>query len=141
MVVAGLSAGALVVFGLIAAALVLFVSEVIPNDVTAIGVIASLVVLEPWTGVGARGAISGFANPATVTIVAMYMLSAAIANTGLVERLGLQLAALTRVDETRALAATVCTTGPIAGFINNTPVVAVFIPMITDLANDRMTRP
>ncbi len=134
MVVAGLSAGALVVFGLIAAALVLFVSEVIPNDVTAIGVIASLVVLEPWTGVGARGAISGFANPATVTIVAMYMLSAGIQATGLVQRLGIYLADFTAGREFRALVATVCTTGPIAGFINNTPVVAVFIPMITDLA-------
>ena len=84
MVVAGLSPDELVVFGIIIVALVLFVSEVIPNDVTAIGIIASLVVLGPWTGVDARGAISGFANPATVTIIAMYMLSAGIQNTGLV---------------------------------------------------------
>ncbi|MWV63465.1 SLC13 family permease [Halorubrum sp. JWXQ-INN 858] len=134
MTLAGLSTGAVVVFLLIGAALVLFVSEVIPNDVTAIGVIAALVVLEPWTGVGARGAISGFANPATVTIVAMYMLSAGIQATGIVQRLGIYLADFTGGREFRALVATVCTTGPIAGFINNTPVVAVFIPMITDLA-------
>jgi len=134
--ITGVSTGALVVFALIAVALVLFVTEAIPNDITAIGIVVALAALEPWTGVTARGAISGFANTATITIVAMYMLSAAIANTGLVERLGLQLAALTRGDETRALAATVCTTGPIAGFINNTPVVAVFIPMITDLAKE-----
>ena len=134
MVVAGLSVGAVVVFALIGVALVLFVSEVIPNDVTAIGVIAALVVLEPWTGVDGRGAISGFANPATVTIVAMYMLSAGIQATGLVQRLGMYLADFTAGREFRALVATVCTTGPIAGFINNTPVVAVFVPMITDLA-------
>ena len=134
MVIAGLSVGAVVVFALIGAALVLFVSEVIPNDVTAIGVIAALVVLEPWTGVDGRGAISGFANPATVTIVAMYMLSAGIQATGLVQRLGMYLADFTAGREFRALVATVCTTGPIAGFINNTPVVAVFIPMISDLA-------
>ena len=134
MVIAGLSVGAVVVFGLIGAALVLFVSEVIPNDVTAIGVIAALVVLEPWTGVDGRGAISGFANPATITIVAMYMLSAGIQATGLVQRLGMYLADFTAGREFRALVATVCTTGPIAGFINNTPVVAVFIPMISDLA-------
>jgi len=134
MILAELTTGALVVFAVIAVALVLFVSEVIPNDVTAIGVIAALVIFEPWTGVGARGAISGFANPATVTIVAMYMLSAGIQATGLVQRLGIYLADVTAGKEFRALAATVCTTGPIAGFINNTPVVAVFIPMITDLA-------
>ncbi|PCR91638.1 SLC13 family permease [Natrinema ejinorense] len=134
MIGAELSGGVLVVFGLIAVALVLFVSELIPNDVTAIGIIVSLAALEPLTGVGHRAAISGFANTATVTIVAMYMLSAGIQRTGVVQRLGLSLAAFTDGDETRALAATIATTGPIAGFINNTPVVAIFIPMISDLA-------
>lgn len=134
MVVAEISPGALVVFTLIGVALVLFVSEIIPNDVTAIGIIFSLAALEPWTQVGPRGAISGFANMATITIVAMYMLSAGIQNTGLVQRLGVYLADFARGNEKRALAATVGTTGPIAGFINNTPVVAVFIPMISDLA-------
>ena len=134
MAVGGVPTGALVVFALISIALVLFVSEVIPNDVTAIGIIFALAALEPWTQVGPRGAISGFANTATITIVAMYMLSAGIQNTGLVQRLGLSLADFTGGSEDRALIATVGTTGPIAGFINNTPVVAVFIPMISDLA-------
>ncbi len=134
MVVAGIPIGAMVVFALIGVALILFVSELIPTDVTAIGIIFALAALEPWTQVGPRGAISGFANTATITIVAMYMLSEGIQNTGLVQRLGIYLAAFTKGSETRALAATVVTTGPIAGFINNTPVVAVFIPMISDLA-------
>lgn len=135
MVVAGLSDGAAVVFLLIGVALLLFVTEAIPNDVTAIGIIVALAALEPLTGVTPRQAISGFSNTATITIVAMYMLSAGIQRTGLVQRLGLSLATFTRGSEKRALAATVGTTGPIAGFINNTPVVAVFIPMISDLAD------
>ncbi|MFP8957227.1 SLC13 family permease [Natrialbaceae archaeon A-CW3] len=134
MILDGVSTGALIVFALIAIALLLFVSEVIPNDVTAIGIIVSLAVLEPFTGVGSRTAISGFASTATITIVAMYMLSAGIQRTGLVQRLGLTLARFTRGNDRRALFATIATTGPLAGFINNTPVVAVFIPMISDLA-------
>lgn len=141
MVVSSVPTGAIVVFALIGVALVLFVSEVIPNDVTAIGVIFALAALEPWTQVGPRGAISGFANTATITIVAMYMLSAGIQNTGLVQRLGLYLADFTSGSEGRALAATVCTTGPIAGFINNTPVVAIFLPMISDLAKESGVSP
>ncbi|RLM53346.1 SLC13 family permease [Halobellus sp. Atlit-31R] len=133
--------GVFVVFALVGLALVAFVTEVLPNDVTAIGIVAALVVLEPWTGVDARTAISGFANPATVTIIAMYMLSAGIQETGLIKRLGVVLADLTEGSEFRALVATVCTTGPIAGFVNNTPVVAVFIPMITDLAERTNTSP
>ncbi|PAU83716.1 SLC13 family permease [Halorubrum salipaludis] len=128
--------GAAIVFLLILVVLAAFITEVVPNDVTAIGVVATLAILEPWTGVGSRTAISGFANPATVTIIAMYMLSAGVQATGLVERLGVYLADFTAGREFRALVATVCTTGPIAGFVNNTPVVAVFIPMVTGLAED-----
>jgi di/tricarboxylate transporter len=124
----------LLVFGLILVTLLLFVTELVPSDITAIAVLVSLVVLEPWTGIGARGAISGFASPATITIVAMYMLSEGIRRTGLVERLGVHLARLTEGSETKLLGATIGSTGLAAGVINNTPVVAVFIPMITGLA-------
>ncbi|WP_136687919.1 SLC13 family permease [Halorhabdus amylolytica] len=141
MAIAGIPFEAALVFGLIGVALVLFVSEVIPNDVTAIGVIVALAALGPTIGVTPRDAIAGFANPATITIVAMYMLSAGIQNTGLVQRLGVSLAGFVRGDEGRALLATVGTTGPIAGFVNNTPVVAVFIPMITDLAEQSDVSP
>jgi len=145
MAFAGLTTPALVVFGMIGVALLLFVSEIIPNDVTAIGVIVALAAVQPVfgldVGITPRDAISGFANPATVTIVGMYMLSAGIQQTGLVQRLGVYLADLTDGSEFRALAATVGTTGPIAGFINNTPVVAVFIPMISDLAEQSKLSP
>ncbi|WP_423751087.1 SLC13 family permease [Salinirarus marinus] len=134
MALPAVTTGMLVVFGLILVALVLFVTELIPNDITAIGVLVSLAVLKPFTGVPAQDAITGFASPATITIVAMYILSEGVQRTGVVERLGVYLARLTRGDETRLLGATVGTTGIAAGVVNNTPVVAVFIPMITGLA-------
>jgi di/tricarboxylate transporter len=128
------SLGMAIVFALIGVALVLFVSEALPVDVTAIAVLVALAVLEPWTGVSARMAIAGFASSATVTILAMYILSEGVQRTGVVDRLGVALARVTRGDERRLLAATVSSTGVTAGIINNTPVVAVFIPMITGLA-------
>jgi di/tricarboxylate transporter len=124
----------LLVFGIIGVALVLFVTERIPSDITAIAVLVSLVILKPWTGIGASDAISGFSSSATVTIVAMYILSDGIQRTGLVQRLGVHLARLTKGSEKKLLGATVGSTGVAAGLINNTPVVAVFIPMITGLA-------
>jgi len=141
MSVGGIPFEALLVFVLIAVALALFVTEVIPNDTTAIGVIVALAATGPIIGLTPRDAISGFSSTATVTIVAMYMLSAGIQNTGIVQRLGVYLAEFTQGKEGRALAATVVTTGPIAGFINNTPVVAVFIPMISDLAEKSNVSP
>ncbi|MGB9954284.1 SLC13 family permease [Haloarcula marismortui] len=129
-----LSMGALVVFALVAAALTLFVTEWLPPDMTAIAVLVALVVLEPYTGVPARTAIDGFASPAVVTIVAMYILSAGVESAGVVDWLAGRLAALTGGDERRLLTAIVGTTGVSAGFVNNTPVVAVFIPLVTGLS-------
>ena len=132
--VAGVSTGVLVVFALVAVALVLFVTEWLPPDITAIGVLVALAVLEPYTRVTPSEAISGFASRATVTILAMYVLSAGVERTGVVEYLGAVLADVTAGDETRLLGVTVTTTGFAAGIVNNTPVVAVFIPMITGLS-------
>jgi di/tricarboxylate transporter len=126
--------GMVLVFALIGVALLLFVTERIPNDTTALAVLVSLVVFEPWTRISATEAIGGFASPATLTIVAMYMLSEGIQRTGLVDRLGELLEEATGGTERGLLGATVGTTGLAAGVVNNTPIVAVFIPMITDLA-------
>ncbi|MBX0323733.1 SLC13 family permease [Halomicroarcula sp. F13] len=131
---AALSTGALVVFALVAVALTLFVTEWLPPDMTAVAVLVSLAVLEPYTGVPAREAIAGFASPAVVTIVVMYILSAGVEQAGVVDWLGARLAALTGGDERRLLAAIVGTTGVSAGFVNNTPIVAVFIPLVTGLS-------
>jgi di/tricarboxylate transporter len=129
------SDGTLVVFAIIAVALVAFVSEVVPNDITAIGVLVALVVLEPLTGVGPEEGIAGFANPATVTIMAMYILSEGVQQTGIVQLLGVYIGRVTGNSETRLLGATIGTTATAAGLINNTPVVAVFIPMVQRLAD------
>ena len=49
----------LIVFALIAIALVLIVTEAIPSDPTARGVLVTLAVLQPRTGVRAGEAIRG----------------------------------------------------------------------------------
>ena len=130
-----LTADVAVVFALIAAAIVLFVTESLPADTTAVAVIVALVVLEPWTRIDTGEALTGFANPATITVVAMYVLSGGVQSTGIVERLGALVARYTGYDQDRLLLATVGLTAPLAGVVNNTPVVAVFIPMVTDLAD------
>ncbi len=136
-----LSTGALVVFGLVAVALVLFVTEWLPSDITAIAILVSLAALEPLTGVPTEDALRGFASPAVVTIIAMYILSAGVQETGVVDWLGARLARATRGDGRRLLGATLGSTGFAAGVVNNTPVVAVFIPMISNLAGDEGISP
>ncbi|MFC7133504.1 MULTISPECIES: SLC13 family permease [Salinibaculum] len=136
-----LSTGALVVFVLIGVAVALFVTELLPPDMTAIAVLVALAVLEPYTEVAATDAIAGFASPAVVTIIAMYILSDAVEGSGVVDWLGAHLARATHGDDTRLLGATTTSTGLFAGVVNNTPVVAVFIPMVSDLAEEAGVSP
>ncbi|ELZ94865.1 putative transport protein [Haloferax mucosum ATCC BAA-1512] len=131
----------LVVFALVAVTMLLFVTEVAPPDVTAIGVIVALVVLEPWTQVDLQTGLSGFSSAATITILSMYALSEGVRRTGAIRLLGSAISRFTNGNENRLLGAVVGLTGPIAGIVNNTPVVAVFIPMVSDLADQAQVSP
>ncbi len=131
----------LVVFALILLALVLFATERFPIDVTAILIMVLLMVLEPWTQISPREGISGFANPATITVLAMLILSTGINRTGIVQLLGRKMAAFAGANQHKQLAATIGITGPVSGLINNTPVVAILVPVINDLAHNGKTSP
>ncbi len=125
----------LVVFGIIAVALVLFVWEPVPIDVTAIGVMVALMALGPWTGVSINQGLSGFSSSATITVLAMFVLSEGIRRTGLISVLGNMIADRYGDSPFKQLVAVLGLSGGTAGFINNTPVVAVMIPMVSELSD------
>ncbi|WP_410766263.1 SLC13 family permease [Haloferax sp. DFSO60] len=131
----------LVVGAILVAAIVLFVTEWLPIDVTAIAVMVALMVLEPWTEISVSEGISGFSSPATITVLAMLILSAGISQTGLVQTLGRRISRFSGESLTRQLAATISVVGPVSGFINNTPVVAILVPVISDVAHKGKTSP
>ncbi|MFW6448138.1 MAG: SLC13 family permease [Halobacteriota archaeon] len=125
----------LVVLAIVAVALVLFVLEPIPLDVTALAVLVVLVALEPWTGVDLATGLSGFSSPATVTVLAMFVLSEGIRRTGVIALVGRAISERFGDNPTAQLAAVLGLAGGSAGAINNTPVVAVMIPMVEEIAN------
>jgi di/tricarboxylate transporter len=133
--------GTFLVFLIILVALVLFVTEPVPIDVTAIGIMVTLMILGPWTGVSPREGVSGFSNPATITILAMMILSEGVRRTGAIQRLEQTVASFTGESEHRQLGATVGLVGPLSGIINNTAAVAVLLPMVSDLAHENGTSP
>ncbi|WP_436908167.1 SLC13 family permease [Halosimplex marinum] len=159
----GITAGAAFVFLVILAALILFATEPVPVDITAIGVLVALLVAEPLSalavdwgllaeplvvlsdpaeGVSATDAgLSGFASSATLTVLAMFVLSDGVQRTGVVQILGSKIAGITRDSESRQLGAVIGLVSPISGFINNTAAVAILLPMVTDLAHEGKTSP
>jgi len=131
----------LVVLGLIAVVLVLFIWEVIPIDITALGVIVAVVLLEPWTGVGPTDGIAGFASPATITVLAMFVLSEGIRRTGVLRRVGNAIVEWAKGSFYKQYGALIGLSGTTAGVINNTPVVAMMIPMAVNIARKTKTSP
>jgi di/tricarboxylate transporter len=133
--------GMAVVFGIILLTFALFVSEALPVDVTAIVVVVLLIVLEPWTTITPADGIAGFSNEATVTVLAMFILSEGIRRSGAIQILSGRIVSFAGADERRQLLSVVGLSGLSAGFINNTPVVAVLIPLVNDIARRTGTSP
>jgi di/tricarboxylate transporter len=71
----------------------------------------------------------------------MFILSAGVQRTGVVQILGSKIADLTGDSESRQLGATIGVVGPISGFINNTAAVAILLPMVTDIAHEGKVSP
>lgn len=107
--------------------LVLFITEKIPVALTAIGIMVTLVVcqiLEP------QESVAGLAHPAVVTIGAMFLISRGLVRTGSVEYLARRFIRLTKGSPGRATISILSVVAVASAFINNTPVVILFIPVV-----------
>ncbi|EMA43762.1 SLC13 family permease [Halococcus saccharolyticus] len=135
------TADMLVVFAITLLAFSLFATERVPVDVTALIVMVALMVLEPWTQISVEAGVAGFSNDATITVLAMFILSAGISRTGAVQQLGKRMASFAGSDERRQLLSVVSVAGIPSGFLNNTPIVAMLIPAVSDLAREGGTSP
>ncbi|MUV86165.1 sodium-coupled transporter [Natronomonas sp. CBA1123] len=135
------STDVVVVLAIIAIVFVLFVTQPVPIDATAVGLMVALVLLGEWTGVSPAQGVSGFSNPATLTVLAMFVLSEGVRRTGVIQILTRKLIAFAGDDEFRQLLATVTLSGPPGGVVSNVSVVAVLIPAIMNLARQTKTSP
>lgn len=115
---------------IILATLVLLVTDKIPVDLTAMGIMIGLIV----TGIlSPQEAVSGFANPAVITVGAMYIVCQGLIRTGVVGHVGSKVIELSGGNSKRALFLVVLFVACASAFINNTPVVVLFIPIIFTL--------
>lgn len=106
-------------------AVVLFVSEKLPVDVVALLILGSLLVF----GVVSPGeALSGFSSPATITVAAMFVLSAGLQRSGALRGVG-ELLSRVRWPWLLGLLMMLLVAFTSA-FINNTAIVAVFLPLV-----------
>jgi len=128
----------LLVLLLAAGGVYLFVTEKYRADLVALMLLGALVVvglfqhvvawIRPDKWITPEEGVSGFSNPATITVGAMFVLSAGLQKTGALTfaaRLLKRLAAFPPL----LLLGMMLTVGLVSAFINNTAAVAVFMPL------------
>ena len=107
-----------------------FIFEILPLEVTALGAVGLLLLFNiiSW-----EEAISGFSNPAVITIGSIFIMSRALVKTGFLEVFVDNLVKIGGKWKWLTLFIFLFTISIISGFINNTAAVAIFIPLAIDL--------
>ena len=122
------------VFALLAVALLVFALDKWPIDFVAFSIMTVVLVLGPVLGLSPNEVISGFSNPATITVLAMFILSSAVYRTGAINHIARRVVPLAGEGELRQLLVILLIVGPVSAFINNTAVVAILIPLVLTMA-------
>jgi di/tricarboxylate transporter len=120
------------------AVLAFCVGEWLPLDIVALAAAALLMLFGLVTP---EEGISGFGNSATITVMAMFILSAGISRTGAVQMLNHLLLKWGGNNPSQQMFALGMIVGPITAFINNTAVVATFIPIVENWCKQRKISP
>lgn len=115
----------------------LFVWERIPTELTAMSAFALLLVMGLLTP---DDAMAVFSNAGPIAVAAMFILSAALEKCGAIDMIAALLAKLPKMRLIFILPPLILVVGLISAFINNTPVVVVFLPVVLSLAR-RMELP
>ena len=119
------------VFALLGLTLASFVWEKFPPDVTAVTLFAILLI----TGlIKKENAFAVFANPAPITVGAMFILSAALVKCGVVDRISSFVERAGFFPYPVVILLMVALVATLSAFVNNTPVVVVFLPVVLGLA-------
>ncbi len=130
-------------FVIVIVALALYASEAAPMEVVSMGVVCALLILftvfplpdgEGGNRLSAARLLAGFANPALITVLALLVMGQAMVRAGvldLVARSVIKIGGGLRVV-TILLVLVVATA--VSAFLNNIPVVVIFIPIMQGVA-------
>ncbi|QQS33924.1 MAG: SLC13 family permease [Acidobacteriota bacterium] len=122
-----------IVLAVLALAVFLFVTEKLRVDMVALLVMGLLLlsgIITPAQGV------AGFSNPATLTVAAMFVISAGLFRTGAVTFLGDFTGRVFKRGFWYGTIVVILVVGVLSAFINNTPVIAIFLPILLGVARE-----
>ncbi len=107
-------------------AFILFVSQAVRLEIVCLSIVAFLAL----TGIlNPSEALSGFANPATITVAAMLILSAGLTRVGVVDYVGATLEKRSGGGRLKLLVGLGLMSSVFSAFMNNTAIVAIMVPV------------
>ena len=121
----------IVVLSILAAAAFLFVTNRVRSDIVGIMVVLALMLTGVLT---VEEALAGFSNPVVMIIVAMFVVSEALASTGIAQQIGATVLKLGRGDETRLTILLMVVIALVGAFMSSTSAMAIFIPVTLSVA-------
>ncbi len=127
-----------IVFALLLATFFAMTTEKIPPDIIALcamGVLLGAGILSP------SEAFRVFGNEAAIAVGCMFVLSAALERTGALDQLGAATDRLVGQSDWSILLVLLPLVAFTSAFVNNTPVVLLFLPVVTGLAAKRNIKP
>ena len=119
------------VFSILAVSVLFLVTEWIPMEVTAL---LSLGAVALTGRVSPVEALSGFSNPAVVTVWAVFILSGGLTLTGVANVIGRFVLRLAGTSESRMIIVIMVTAGVMSAIMNNVAVAALMLPVVMDIA-------
>jgi di/tricarboxylate transporter len=122
---------AYIVIGLLIAAITLFATEKISVDLVTLGMLCLLVM----TGIiSVKEAFEGFGNEIIIMLGSIFVIGAALRDTGVLDSLGHLLARTSGGKPIRVVAGMMTSVGAISAFMNNTTVTSMFLGPVIALA-------
>jgi di/tricarboxylate transporter len=128
----------LIVLGILAVAVILFVSDRLRVDLVAMLVLVALMLTGLLTP---EEAFSGFASPAVVTVWAVFIISGALFRSGVADNLARYVLRLAGRDPLRLLIVIMLTVGVMSAFMNNIGAVAILLPAVVTISRQLRIAP
>ncbi|MBT3216475.1 MAG: SLC13 family permease [Candidatus Marinimicrobia bacterium] len=127
-----------IVIGIIILMFILFVTEVFALEVSALAILCILILFD---FLSPSEAVSGLANPAVITIACLFILSHAIQKTGVLEYLVARINTIASRSFSLGLSAYLFSIAILSAFVNNTAIVAIFMPITIRMAHQYKISP
>ncbi len=116
---------------IVAATIVLFSLEWVAIDIVALGVVLALVLTGLLTP---KQAFAGFGNETIIMILGLFILTAALGRTGVIEIVGRALLNRLNNDPKELTLVVMIVAATLSSFISNTAATAFFVPIVMGLA-------